>query len=172
MNIIIDKYKFNKYNVFFKNKIKNINIDKTNFYRIIYSNSLFVLNNIIFILDLNMKNTVININKKKYYFDIEEPHNKKNIELFVNIEQNILSRISIKDKTPQYKIQNIFSKGMIQIHKENVYNSQENYNDNDQELYKEHNNYNEINNQELIIRISGICETENDYCLLFNIMKK
>lgn len=171
MNIIIDKFKFNKYNVFFKNKTKNINIEKKYFYHIIYSNSLFVLNNITFILDLNIKNTLFNINNNKYYFDIENTHNKKNIEIFINIEQQILSRISIKDKIPKYKIQNILSKGMIQINKENYYNSQEkiNYNDNDND---NDNYYDNSNIKNLILRISGICELENEYCLLFNIMKK
>lgn len=146
MNIIIDKNKFIKENVFFKTPVKNVIIEKGNFFRIIYSNAIFILNCIIFKLDLQIIHCEKYFNKYKYYFNCDCDNTKIVIDRLSYIEREILDRISIKDKSPVYRINQHLLYGNIKIQSEpSTY----------------------FTEQQVFLKISGIWETDTEYGLSF-----
>jgi len=107
MNIVLNKNDYSIDDVYFKETIKNAIIENSSFIRILYSNSLIVLNGIYILID----NEEFNINKIKSTDDIF------NIIYFLtNLEINILKKINIKSKTPVYKIIEYFTNKCFNKH--------------------------------------------------------
>jgi hypothetical protein len=146
MNIIIEKKDFNKDYVFFQNSVKNTVMQDSNFTRIIYSNVLFILNSIVFTLELNMIHYEQYFNKYKYFFNCCSEKNSREIEKISEIEKQILSRINFPGKNPSYKIKQQLSSGNIKFYTESIRNNLE---------------------QNIYIKLSGIWETEYEYGISF-----
>lgn len=146
MNIIIEKYDFNKDFVFFQNPVKNIIMQDGNFTRIIYSNSLFVLNSIILTINLHIVHIEKYFNKYKYFFDCKNENTRREIEKMSLIEKQILDRMQFPGKTPAYRIYQQLSYGNIKFYTESL-------------------PYNE--EQKIYIKLSGVWETENEYGISF-----
>lgn len=146
MNIIIEKDDFNKDCIFFQNSVKNIIMQDSNFTRIIYSNSLFCLNSIIFVIKINILHIEKYFNKYKYNFDCKNENTKREIEKISIIEKNILDRISFPGKIPNYKINQQLSYGNIKFYTDELQNEEEKY---------------------IYIKLSGIWESENEYGISF-----
>jgi hypothetical protein len=146
MNVVkrIDQY--DESCVFFSDSIRNNIINEGSFIRIIYSTKYVILNGIYLLITLH------NINCEKYYtkykcnFNVLQ--NKDIIENIKIIEENILAKIDIKNKIPQYKIYDQLKNGNLKI-------------------------FADIGHKSIcsfILKISGIWETQNNYGLTYKFM--
>ena len=139
MILIEDIDQFNKNNIFFCESIKNNIITNGNFIRILYSNDKFVLNGIY--LHIIFNNIIIEKYFNKYKCVFEMYDHTELIETIRQIEESILKKINIINKTPTYKIYDLMSTGNIKIFSENP---------------------TKINNG-FLLKISGIWEDEAHY---------
>lgn len=148
MNIVktIDQYDEN--NIYFCEAIKNNIMNEGSFIRILYSTYQFVINGIYLYISLNDITIEKFYNKYKYNFNINL--NKELINKLKIIEENVLKKIIINNKIPQYKIYEQIKNGNIKVFCEN--------------------NNTKINNQ-FILKISGIWETSVNYGLTYKFIK-
>jgi hypothetical protein len=149
MNLVktIDQYD-NKH-LFFCEPIKNNIMNEGNFIRIIYSNSLFVLNGLNILLPLNNIHFEKYYNKYKCSFSLIT--NKEIVDILRGIEEDILKRVNIKNKSPQCKIYEQMKNGCIKLFLEN--------------------NNSLHSSQVFILKISGIWETEYHYGLTYKFIQ-
>lgn len=143
MNIVKNIDQYNEDSVYFSEPIKNNIMNNSNFIRIIYSNSLFILNGIYLHIKLNHISVEKYYNKYKCSFDISQY--KFIIEKIQNIEEGILRKISIPNKTPQFKIYEQIKNGNIKVFS---------------------NTSEQIGNS-FLLKIAGIWETELEYGLTY-----
>jgi hypothetical protein len=153
MNLILTIDQYNDNNVFFCDPIKNNIMNHGNFIRIIYSNTLFILNGIYIIFPFNNLSIEKYYNKIKFNFDINLYQSF--IERIKNIEDCILKKINIKGKKPLFKIFEQLKNGCIKIFSENKLI---NYNSNN-------------SNINFLLKISGIWETESEFGLTYKFLK-
>ena len=148
MNVVkrIDQYDEN--NIFFCDPIKNNVMNEGNFIRIIYSNNYFTLNGIYLLITLNDIVSEKYYNKYKCSFDVTA-HNDLIDNLKV-IEEDLLKKIDISEKTPQYKINEQLRNGNIKIFNDVINNKQ---------------------SHSFILKISGIWETQMNYGLTYKFFK-
>lgn len=147
MNIVIRFDQYDENCVYFCEPIKNNIMNDGNFIRILYTTSQVVLNGIYILIKLNDILCEKYYNKYKCNFDVYN-HNDI-IDNLKTIEENILKKINIKDKIPQYKIYEQFKNGNIKI-------------------------FNDIGNKNnclFILKISGIWETFSNYGLTYKFVK-
>ena len=124
------------------------NVLQGDFTRILYSNALFSLNSIYLTVPLNTINIDINYNKIKISFNTYD--NNEIIEKIKNIEKNILKKIENYNKCIQTKIYDqLMSKNII--------------------IYK-NDNSEKINKCNIILKISGIWETDNNIGLTYKFL--
>jgi hypothetical protein len=147
MNIVnrIDQY--HEDNIFFCDPIKNNIMNDGNFIRIMYSTDTIVLNGIYLLLTLNDVICEKYYNKYKCMFNTNT--HKDLIESIKIIEEQIVKKYTIPNKTPQYKIYEQLMNGNIKI-------------------------FNDINNKTVgtfILKIAGIWETSNNYGLTYKFSK-
>lgn len=142
INLILSTSQFNVNNIFFCEPIKNNIIANGNFIRILYSTDLFTLNGIYILL--NITNTSIEkyYNKHKYIFDINK--HLETIDFIKKMEETLLLKIK-NDKIPRYSIYDQVIQGNIK-------------------LICEHTD--KITNK-LLLKISGIWETEEEYGITY-----
>jgi len=147
MNIVkrFDQYDDN--NVIFCEPIKNNVMNEGNFIRILYSTPYFTLNGIYFFI------TLYDIICEKYYLKYKCTFNiashKNIIDNLKIIEEDILKKYEIKNKTPQFKIYEQIKNGNIKI-------------------------FTDISNKNIssfILKISGIWETQFNYGLTYKFIK-
>ena len=147
MNIVkrIDQYDEN--NCFFCEHIKNNVMNDSNFIRIIYSTHNFTLNGIYLLLTLN------DISCEKFYTKYRCNFNVLNHKDIIDnlkiIEENLLKKCEIKDKIPQFKINEQLKNGNLKI-------------------------YTYIDNKSVcsfILKISGVLETQHNYGLTYKFIK-
>jgi hypothetical protein len=117
------------------------------FIRIIYSTPLFILNGIYLSININHLTIEKYYNKFKCSFDINTY--KDLIDKIYVIEDNIIKKINIKGKIPQYKIHDQLKNGNIKIFSENI---------------------DKINNI-FLLKIAGIWETDMYYGLTYKFIK-
>jgi len=150
MNLVKTIDQYDDTNVFFCEPIKNNIMNEGNFIRIIYSNSLFVLNGMNLLVPLN--NIVVEKYYNKYKCSFQVGNNKEIIDVLKTIEENLLKKVQIKNKTPQYKIQEQLKNGYIKLFLENP-----EYMNSGQTFF--------------MLKISGIWETENNYGLTYKFLQ-
>jgi hypothetical protein len=143
MHIVKNIEQYNGDHVYFCEPIKNNIMNNGNFIRIIYSTPLCVLNGIYLFITISYTSIDKYYNKYKCAFDIN--YHKELIENLRNIEQDILKKININGKTPQYKIYEQFKNGNIKFFSDNM---------------------EKINNT-FLLKIAGIWETNNEYGLTY-----
>lgn len=145
MNIAIpiEKYKDNKY--LFLDPIENTIIKDSIFHRIILSNNFISMNNIN--IKIVLKNAVIEkyYNKYKCSIDVFSDYIKDIIE----VENNILSSINIDNKERKKNIYEQLNSGSLRIFSDSNLENK---------LY---------DNLNIILKISGIWETECEYGITF-----
>lgn len=148
MNIVkrIDQYQDES--VYFCDPIKNNVMNEGNFIRILYSNSLFVLNGI------NLLIPLCDINIEKYYNKYKCTFNpiahKDLIESLRIIEDGLLRKYNIRNKIPQYKINDQIKNGNIKLFLDST---------------------DKLTNGNFMLKISGIWETETHYGLTYKFLK-
>lgn len=147
MNIVKKIDQYDERYVFFCEPIKNNVMNEGNFIRILYSNNCFTLNGIYLLITLN------DITCDKYYTKYKCNFNpavhKELINKLKMIEENLINKYNFVDKIPQYKIFEQLVNGNIKIS-----------NDIGTKSYCN-----------LILKISGIWETQDKYGLTFKFMK-
>lgn len=148
MNIVKKFHQYDDNNIFFCEPIKNNIIPEGNFIRILYSTNFFTLNGIYLIITLNNIICEKYFNKYKCIFNIHT--HKDIIENIKNIEENLLKKIELKNKTPTNKIYEQLKNGNIKI-------------------------FSDISNKNscsFILKISGIWETHLSYGLTYKFLVK
>jgi len=118
-----------------------------NFIRILYTNPHVTLNGIYLFIKLNDIVCEKYYNKYKCNFDVV--NHSDIIDNLKVIEENILKKIDIKEKTPQFKIYEQIKNGNIKI-------------------------FNDIGNKSscsFILKISGIWETISNFGLTYKFVK-
>ena len=143
MNIVKTMEQYNEDCVYFCDPIKNNIMNDGNFIRILYSTPMFILNGIYMSISINQLTIEKYFNKYKCSFDIGTHINI--IQRIKIIEENILHKINIKGKIPQYKIYEQIGNGNIKIFADNI---------------------DHISNQ-FLLKIAGIWETEYNYGLTY-----
>ena len=143
MNIVKTMEQYNEDCVYFCDPIKNNIMNDGNFIRILYSTPMFILNGIYMSILINQLTIEKYFNKYKCSFDIGTHINI--IQRIKIIEENILHKINIKGKIPQYKIYEQIGNGNIKIFADNIDN---------------------ISNR-FLLKIAGIWETEYNYGLTY-----
>ena len=162
MNLIIKINEYEDKNIFFSEPIKNTIINEGKFIRIIYSSPQFILNGIYLLVYIKNVNYEKYYNKYKYNFNINS--NTDVINNILNIENTLLKKINIQNKTPVFKISEQLKNGNIKIFTNNNENNDEN---DDTYFYEKINDKNSM----FLLRISGIWETELYYGITFKFSK-
>ena len=139
MNIVQRINQFNIENVYFCDPIKNNIVTDGIFIRILYSNTLFMLNGI-YLLIL-FQNLTIEKYYNKYRCNFDIILHKELINQIKNIEELILLKNNIKGKIPIFKIYEHIKNGNIKIFSDNM----------------------ETINNSFVLKISGIWETDLNY---------
>jgi hypothetical protein len=147
MNIVTTLDQYDNNSVYFSEPIKNNIMNDGYFLRIIYSTPLFILNGIYISININHITIEKYYNKFKCSFDINIY--KDLIDQLYVIEDNIIKKINIKGKIPQYKIHDQLKNGHIKIFSENI----------------------DKNNNLFLLKIAGIWETDLFYGLTYKFIK-
>ena len=113
MNVIKKLEQYNENYVYFCDSIKNNVMSEGNFIRIIYSTPIFSLNGVYLVFTLNNIAIEKYYNKYKCIFDVTNHIDL--LEQINKIENNLLKKISIPNKMPQYKIYDQLKNGNIKI---------------------------------------------------------
>lgn len=148
MNIIkkLDTYD-DKY-IYFCEPIKNNIMNDGTFIRILYSTPIFALNGVYLLIHLNSVTIEKCYNKYKYMFNVNA--HKEMIERVRVIEENLLQKINIRNKVPQFKIYEQLQNGNIKIFSDKAQNNVSNT---------------------FLLKISGIWETETQYGVTYKFSK-
>lgn len=138
---------FDDNNIFFCDPIKNNVMNEGNFIRIIYSTEVVAFNGIYLLITLN------DVTCEKYYSKYRCKFNVTSHANIINdlkiIEENILKKYSVPNKTPQYKIYEQIKNGYIKIFFDIEKKPETMFN----------------------LKISGIWETEDNYGLTYKFTK-
>lgn len=134
---------YNKDFVYFSEPIKNNIMCDGHFIRIIYSTPLFILNGIYIAINITHTNIDKYYNKFKCTFDVNQY--KETIDNIQIIEEELLKKVNIYGKIPQYKIYEQLKNGNIKVFSESFY---------------------KINNT-FLLKIAGIWETDTNYGLTY-----
>jgi hypothetical protein len=146
MNIVKTIEQYNEDHVYFCDPIRNNIMNEGTFIRIMYSTPLFVLNGIYLLIYINHISIDKYYNKFKCTFDVNQYRDI--IEKLYIIEDGILKKCNIRGKLPQYKIYEQLKNGNIKIFSDSI---------------------EKINNN-FLLKIAGIWETENEYGLTYKFM--
>lgn len=144
MNIVKNIEQYNEDCVYFCDPIKNNIMNSGNFIRIIYSNSLFTLNGIYLLININYTSVDKYYNKYKFTFDYE--NHKNTIEKIRNIEEGLLKKCNIRNKKQHLKIYEQIKNGTIKVFS----------------------NTEKISTH-FLFKIAGIWETDDEYGLTYKI---
>ena len=147
MNIVIRIDQYDDKCIYFCEPIKNNIMNDGNFIRILYTNPQVTLNGVYIFIKLNDIVCEKYYNKYKCNFDVVS--HSDIIDNLKVIEENILKKLDIKEKTPQFKIYEQIKNGNIKI-------------------------FNDIGNKSscsFILKISGIWETFSNFGLTYKFVK-
>ena len=149
MNIVkrLDQYKEGC--LYFCEPIKNNVMTEGTFIRILYSNSMFVLNGIYLTFSLDIVSNEKYYNKYRCNFDINS--HRELIENIRQIEEGLLKKVSIRNKSPQFKITEQLRNGNIKIFTDNIEKM--------------------TTTSDFLLKISGIWETDLSYGVTYKFIK-
>lgn len=144
MNLIIDD--FNERYIHFYPSVKNTVMDNSSFIRLGYSNSIVKLNGVYVELTLKPKNIEKYFNKSKYFYDYVE--NQNEINKIIELENIILEKLQYdRYVNKAHKLKDQLMSNNIRVF----------CNNEDKQI---------ITNK-ILVKISGIWETENSCGLTF-----
>jgi hypothetical protein len=147
MNLVKNIEQYDENGIFFCEPIKNNIMNDGNFIRILYSNRNLVLNGVYINLLFNDLTIEKHYNKFKCIFNTNLY--KKIITDIKIIEENILAKLNVVNKIPQFKIYEQLNNGSIKIFCDSIPKS----------------------NSSFILKISGIWETHDQYGLTYKFTK-
>ena len=145
MNIILDRKQFDFNYIYFQDKIKNTVYNDSNFMRIYYSKSNFIMNCISIMVEFKNLKVLFNGNKYIGYFNRND--NIEVINYIKNLECYLLNIVNI-NKEKLFSLQNQLMNEYIKIY--NVLN--------DKNISKLH------------LKISGIWETNTSYGITYKFL--
>jgi hypothetical protein len=148
MNIALNMKQFDINNIYFCDPIKNNVVNEGLFIRLIYSTDFFVTNGINLFVPLY--DVVVEKFYNKYKCTFNLINNKNIIENIIQIEENILKNINIKNKIIKKSIYEQLRIGNIKIFSENI---------------------DKTNIYLFILKISGIWETDTHIGVTFKFSK-
>jgi len=144
MNIVLPIEQFNKHHIFFEKSVKNIVLENSDFIKIIYSNSLCVLNNLYLSFHLNIDSYADTLKKRKYFF---AKYNNPNLKNIIEIEKFLLKLANIKNVQPSFTIKENIENGYINCVKtHDVFHNE---------------------SREILLKISGIWVTKTNYGITY-----
>lgn len=147
MNLVKKIEQYDENNIFFCEPIKNNIMIEGNFIRILYSTYNITLNGVYLLIELNDITSEKYYNKNKCTFNVNS--HKEFIEKIKIIEENLLKKIEIKNKIPQFKIYEQLMNGNIKFFCD----------------------ANTKNTNSFILKISGIWETQLNFGLTYKFTK-
>jgi len=145
MFIVKNLQQYNENYIYFCEPIKNNIMQDGVFIRILYSTPIVTFNGIYFEIFLYDTSFEKYYNKYKCNFNMSHLQNRELIDKIKIMEENILHKYSIPNKIPNYKIYDHIKNGNIKIFCDSV----------------------PKNNSILILKISGLWETSNNYGLTY-----
>lgn len=146
MFIVKKLEQYNENYIYFCDPIKNNIMQDGFFIRILYSTPIVTFNGIYFEIFLHDTSFDKYYNKYKCNFNMNHSQNKELIEKIKIMEENILNKYSsIHNKIPHYKIFDHIKNGNIKIFCDSI----------------------PKNNSVLILKISGLWETSNNFGLTY-----
>jgi uncharacterized membrane protein YukC len=148
MNIALNMKQFDINNIYFCDPIKNNVVNEGLFIRLIYSTDFFVTNGINLFVPLY--DVIVEKFYNKYKCTFNLINNKNIIENIIQIEENILKNINIKNKIIKKSIYEQLRIGNIKIFSENI---------------------DKTNIYLFILKISGIWETDTHIGVTFKFSK-
>ena len=146
-------------NIILCDPIKNSIIDHSNFYKIIYSNNFISYNGLYALFSINN----IEIIKDKIVFSNNNNNNNNTLNDLIKLEEYILKLCNkFKIKNINYKLKDYLTNNNFKF----VYND-------DIDKFKKLNNkfLNNFNNNNFILKISGLWETKENIGMTFKIVK-
>jgi hypothetical protein len=148
MNVVENIEQYNEKNIYFCEPIKNNVMNNGNFIRIIYSNDIFILNGV------NLFVKLYDVVYEKYYNKYKCSFNlitqSRLIDTVKQIEEELLEKVNIRNKIPQFKIYEQLKNGNIKLFMENSEN---------------------LTNGDFMLKISGVWETDTNYGLTYKFIK-
>lgn len=155
MNVAINIPNFNIVNSNLLDSKKNIITTDGIFTKIIYSTPLFIMNGIFFYFPINVDN-IINSNGRYFInFNPSSKHNNNIIKEISIIEDTIINfykKTNIVDKNKTFLLRNQLFSGNIKV-------------------YKDSNDvFQNFNNKQFILKISGIWENRFDFGITYKII--
>ena len=147
MSILKSLDQYNSNNLYFCDTIKNNVMPNGNFIRILYCMSNFTMNGVY--LHIPFQNVEIEKYYQKHKFIFDKEEHSENVKKIIEIEKNILGRINsaMENKTPQFKVKEQVNNGYLKLHLNDM-------------------NF-DTKNVSLVLKISGIWETEFNYGLTY-----
>ena len=146
MNVVMDIHQFDHKCTYFCDSIRNNIINEGNFIRILYSNKFVTLNGIY--LHIPLHDAVCERSHNKLICTFQVANYRDIFNQIKIIEDNILSKMSIADKTRLHKIYEQLCSGNIKLFGENYLNSTSSF----------------------ILKISGVWETKYQYGLTYKFL--
>ena len=147
MNIVKNIEQYDENNVYFFDPIKNNIMNDGTFIRILYSTENFMLNGIY--LHITLNDIFCEKYYNKYICMFNTVTHKEIIDSLKIIEESLLKKLEIKNKVPQFKINEQLKNGNVKL-------------------------FCEISNKtccSFILKISGIWETPTNYGLTYKFIK-
>ena len=146
MYISLNIDEFNINNVILTEPMRNTVIDNSNFIRIMYSSENLTLNGIFLNCDIEDYNIDFYFQKYKCIFDIKNNVNFMN--KISNFEETLLNSISITNKNKKKNVTEQINTGSIK-------------------LFIEDNNITSSDSTKIILKISGLWESETEYGITY-----
>ena len=147
MNLVKTTDQYDDKGIFFCDPIKNNIMTEGTFIRILYSTENLLLNGVYLLVTIN--DFICEKYYNKYRCVFNPTMHKELIQVLKEIEENILKKIHLNNKTPQTKIYEQLKNGNVKI-------------------------FNEVGNRTsgtFILKISGIWETQFSYGLTYKFIK-
>ena len=149
MNLCMSINNLNHSNIFFSEPIKNTIIENSKFRRIIYSNPYISLNTIYIEFKLNNVEIIKYYNKFKCLFNNERHYNF--IQTILYLEHSILNKIKLQNKRA-------------------IYNISQQLNNNYIKLFLPFEGDKKLENFKIVLKLSGIWESETEYGLTYKFL--
>lgn len=146
MNVVIDIHQFDNRSTYFCDSIRNNIINEGNFIRILYSNKFVTFNGIYLYIPLH--DAICEKSHNKLICNFQVSNYREMLNKIKMIEDSILSKMNIADKTRLHKIYEQLCTGNIKLFGENYLKSTSSF----------------------ILKISGVWETKYQYGLTYKFL--
>jgi hypothetical protein len=164
MNIVLTTSQYNVDNIYFIEPIVNTIMENSVFIKLIYSNSIIILNGLYLQLDLNLISSEVYFKKLKHTYDINNVNNNNVLNNIYNIENGILDKYN-SNKKKKNIIHDALITGVIKLYPNTRYNDDMESNTLTSSISK----FNSTSTTVFILKISGIWENDNEYGLTYKI---